>query len=282
MSISGLLAQNNVLEEVNIYVAAKEYDKIVQLLENNNDTHQPIELKNHLGEAYANLEEWDKAISIFEELKNNQPKSAKYWFNYGGVLAMKAQNSNRFTALTLIGRIKRSFIEAAEIDAKHVDSRWALVDVYLSLPGILGGSVSKARKYAEELKNISILDGYLALGYVDEYDGEHEKAKKNYLSALNYIDDLNEIERNQIRYQIAKICGDYGIRVDEGIDHMQKFIENYSVKDGVTMEWIYYRLARLYRQKMDKKTASKFIQQALAMNAEFELAIEERDRIAVM
>ncbi|WP_394747254.1 tetratricopeptide repeat protein [Spongiimicrobium salis] len=275
-------AQQNTVSEIDAYMAAKEFQKAEQLLLIHHDIDKNAILRDKLGEVYAQQGKWDKAIPIYSKLKEEYPKNAEYWFRYGGVLAKKAQSSSRFRALTMIGRIKSSFIKAANLDSKHVDTRWALVDLYLSLPGIVGGSVSKARKYAGQLKEISLVDGYLALGYVYEYDDEPGKARINYLKGLEFLDGLDHIGRNQLRYQIGKVCGDYGVKVDEGIRHMEEFVAQYSVKDGVPIEWAYYRLARLYRQKMDKKKADEWIEKALTMRGDFELAIAERDRISAL
>lgn len=276
------LARQSTLAEIDAYMASKEYAKAEKLLLAHDDIQKNSILRDKLGETYAQQGAWDKAIPIYNKLKEDYPQNAEYWFRYGGVLAKKAQNSSRFRALTLIGRIKSSFIKAAMLDSQHVDTRWALVDLYLSLPGIVGGSVSKARKYANELTRISSVDGYLALGYVYEYDDEPVKAKENYLKGLQHLDGLKTIGRNQLRYQIGKVCGDYGVKLDEGIGHMEEFVAQYSVKDGVPIEWAYYRLARLYRQKKDKKTADEWIKKALTMRGDFELAIAERDRISAL
>lgn len=275
-------AQQNTNAEIDAYMTSKEFAKAEKLLLAHHDISKNAILRDKLGEVYAQQGKWDKAIPVYNKLKDTYPKNAEYWFRYGGVLAKKAQNSSRFRALTMIGRIKTSFIKAADLDAAHIDARWALVDLYLSLPGIVGGSVSKARRYATELKEISLVDGYLALGYVYEYDDEPGKARINYLKGLEYLEGTNHIGRNQLRYQIGKVCGDYGVKVDEGISHMEKFVEQYSVKDGVPIEWAYYRLARLYRQKMDKKAADEWITKALTMRGDFELAIAERDRISAL
>jgi len=274
-------AQENILTKANEYIVAKEYKKAIELIESNTG-NSSSELKDKLAESYAYLGEWDKAIPIYEDLKERHPENAEYWFRYGGVLAMKAQTSSRLTALTLIGRIKSSFIRAAELDNKHIDTRWALVDVYLTLPGILGGSVSKAEQYADELKEISLIDGYISKGYVYEYDDEPSKAKDNYFKGLEALSKVDSISRNQLRYQIAKICGDYGIKIDEGIHQMNQFIDNYSVKDGVGKEWVYYRLARLHRHNNNKEIANEYIEKAIAMKDEFTPALKERERIFKM
>ena len=149
--------------------------------------------------------------------------------------------------------LKVALKQALKLDPDSIEIHWALIDLYISLPGIVGGSLSKARSYALELKALSLLDGYLALGYVYEYDNEPEKAKMNYIKALNLLHDLGQVTRNQLNYQIGKICSDYGIEADKGIAHLNVYISNYTVMDGVPLEWAYYRLAKIYRNKSDRK-----------------------------
>ncbi len=83
---------------------------------------------------------------------------------------MKAFTVSKLSALTMIGDIKGAFLKAAKLDPKHIDTRWALVEFYVQLPGILGGSIKKSLKYADQLQQLSVVDGYLAKGYIYEYD----------------------------------------------------------------------------------------------------------------
>ncbi|MEI7508712.1 MAG: hypothetical protein WCJ62_04530 [Flavobacterium sp.] len=96
---------------------------------------------------------------------------------------MKAKSVNKLKALGMIDEVENSFLTAAKLDPKNVESRWALVMLYIELPGILGGSESKANKYAEELMNLSKVDGYLSKGYIDEYFNRYTKAEANYIKA---------------------------------------------------------------------------------------------------
>ena len=84
----------------------------------------------------------------------------------------------------MLDDVKFHLKKAAELDSKHIDSRWALVQLYTELPGIIGGSFSTARSYASQLKKISPVDGYLAYGYVDEYDKEYSEAETAYKNAI--------------------------------------------------------------------------------------------------
>lgn len=276
------VAQQKTLTEADNYIELKKYKQAKEVLIKRLKTSSDDELKDKLGEVHTLLAEWDEAIDIYEELSEKYPKVAEYRFRYGGVLALKAENSNKFIALTLIGKIRRNLVEAATLDAAHVDSRWTLVDYYLSVPGILGGSVSKARKYAKELKSISPMDGYLALGYVDQYDDEPQAAKDNYLKGLEYLEELDMINRNQLNYQIGKICGDYNIQLDKGIYHIKQYIENYSTIDGASLEWAYFRMAKLYRKKSEKEEADFWIEKALASRPDFEPALKEKSIIQAM
>lgn len=239
-------------------------------------------IKDKLGEVYGYQRKWDDAIAIYKELTEAYPQIANYAFRYGGVLAKKAQNSNKLIALTLVGKIKGNFKKAATLDPKSIEVHWALVDLYISLPGIIGGSTSKAFDYAAKLKSLSEIDGYLAIGYVHEYNEDPEKAKHNYLYALRLLDDLGNIERNQLHYQIGKVCGEYGLKLEEGLYHMGQYIKNYTPLDGVPLKWAYFRMAKLYRKKEDKPNAQKWIAKALYIDSTLKPALEEQKNIDAM
>ena len=96
---------------------------------------------------------------------------------------MKAKESNKFKALGMIDEVEASFLTAAKLDSKHVESRWALVMLYIELPAMIGGSEKKAQKYADELMVLSKVEGYLAKGYIDVYFSRYTKAEIQYKKA---------------------------------------------------------------------------------------------------
>ncbi len=137
----------------------------------------------YLGDIAGHQKKWDEAIKYYKVLKVEFPKTANYYYKYGGALGMKAKSVNKFKALGMIDEIENSFLTAAKLDTKHIDSRWALVMLYIELPGIVGGSESRATKYSDELMNLSKVDGYLSKGYIDEYFKRYSKAESNYIKA---------------------------------------------------------------------------------------------------
>jgi tetratricopeptide (TPR) repeat protein len=122
----------------------------------------------------------------------------------------------------------------------------------------------------------------LALGYVYEYDDEPAKAKTSYLETLALVKEDKEFERNQLNYQLGKVCSDYGIQLDTGIEFMTRYIENHSIKDGVPLEWAYFRMARLYRKKGNKQNSLSWINKALEKRTGFKRALEEKQIILAL
>ncbi|WNM20123.1 tetratricopeptide repeat protein [Flavobacterium capsici] len=137
----------------------------------------------YLGDIAGHLKDWDNAILYYNKLKQGNPKEANYYYKYGGALGMKAKDSNKFKALGMIGEVKESFEKAIELNPRHIEARWALIEIYLQLPGIVGGSEKKASSYANQLLKLSQVDGFLAKGYIDEYFDRYNSAETNYLKA---------------------------------------------------------------------------------------------------
>ena len=150
-------------------------------------TENPMHLKTleYLGDIEGNNKSWDKAMGYYSKLKSLNPSNADYYYKFGGCLGMKAKDCNKFKALGMINDIKTNFEKAIQLNQKHIDARWALIELYLQLPGIVGGSERKAEKYANELLKISPVDGYLAKGHIAEYFNRYKDAEKNYSKAIS-------------------------------------------------------------------------------------------------
>lgn len=137
----------------------------------------------YLGDIAGKNKNWDEAIVYYKKIKIQYPLNADYHYKYGGALGLKAKEINKFKALGLLGDVEDSFLTAAKLDPKHIDARWALVVFFTELPGIVGGSETKAQKYAEELMKLSKVDGFMAKGFIDEYFERYSKAEFNYKKA---------------------------------------------------------------------------------------------------
>ncbi len=306
-----LLAQKASIQEAQELIDSKEFarasEMLYKMLEEDEDNVLAIE---KLGDISGHQKDWDGAIKQYKRLVKLSPKNAEYQYKYGGSLGMKALGVSKFRALMMIDDIKRAFHKAANLDAEHINARWALVELYMQLPGIVGGSKRKSLKYANELEALSKVDGYLAKGYIYEYDDEPQDAEKYYKKAIEVggsitcfqkLTDLYEKktkepnkaianieaahkkhQRNALHYQIGKVAAMYNVQLDKGQKCLHTFIENHTVKDGVPIEWAYYRLAQIYRYKGDKENASVWIEKALTKRKDFKQAVEEQGLIEAL
>jgi tetratricopeptide (TPR) repeat protein len=146
----------------------------------------PSNLKTieYLGDIAGRNKSWDTAIGYYKKLKQLRPSEANYYYKYGGVLGMKAIHGNKFKALGMIDEVKGAFEKAIILNPKHVEARWALIELYMQLPGIVGGSQSKAIKYSNELMRLSPVDGYLSRGHIDEYFKRYSAAEQQFKKAI--------------------------------------------------------------------------------------------------
>jgi tetratricopeptide (TPR) repeat protein len=176
-------SQSNFEKAEKLYAQKKYYDAEKVFKEHLKTQPNHAKTLEYLGDIAGHQKKWDEAIIHYKKLKNSFPKAANYWYKYGGALGMKAKESNKFKALGMIDEVEESFLTAAKLDAKHVETRWALVMLYIELPAIIGGSEKKAQKYATELMILSKVDGYLAKGYIDVYFSRYTNAESNYKKA---------------------------------------------------------------------------------------------------
>ena len=163
----------------------KKYDQAQPILENylkSNPSH--LKTIEYLGDIAGQDKSWDKCIGYYKKLKTLKPNEANYYYKYGGALGMKSLEVNKFKAVGMIGEVRSSFEKAIALNPKHIEARWALIELNLQLPGIVGGSESKAIKYSTELRELSPVDGYLSRGYIEEYFKRYASAEQQYKRAI--------------------------------------------------------------------------------------------------
>lgn len=184
------------------------YEKAVKLFEQANYTQakplfisvlkqDPNNLKviEYLGDISSYSDDWDQSIVYYEKLKKLKPNEANYHYKYGGALGMKAKVGGKWVAIRLIGDMRAAFERAIQLNPKHIEARWAMIEYYLQLPAFVGGSEKKAQVYANELMKLSPVDGYLSKAHIDEYFKRYSSAEKNYKYAIQVGGSKNTYER---------------------------------------------------------------------------------------
>lgn len=173
------------LEKAKALFHQEKYEQASVLFEKlDRENPDDVLINEYLGDCAGHQQQWDKALQYYKKLKGLQPKSATYQYKYGGALGMKAKGLNAFKAVGMIDGIRTSFENAIRLQPNHIEARWALLTLYLELPGIIGGSEAKAKRYADQLLVLSPVDGYLAQGKIDEYFKRYTAAEENYKKAI--------------------------------------------------------------------------------------------------
>jgi hypothetical protein len=90
---------------------------------------------------------------------------------------MEALGVSKLQSVMYVSDIKKILEKTIDLDPEHVEARRVLVELYVKLSGILGRSISKAKTYADELKDLNMVDYYLAQAFiVNEDEGQEEAA----------------------------------------------------------------------------------------------------------
>ena len=134
-------------------------------------------LRHYAAEDYA------RAQRSFEKALRDDPQSSELHLWVGLAAGRRVQTMSGFRrlgAVPLVGRVKRHFEKAVELDGSNIDAVDALMGFLMQAPGIMGGSKSEARRVAERIQMINPAHGAYALGIWHEAAGEIEAADSQY------------------------------------------------------------------------------------------------------
>ena len=184
-----------------------------------------------------------------------------------------------------------------------------MIEYYLQLPEILGGSEKKAIHYATELQVISAVDGYLANGHIAEHSKRYKEAAQFYIKAVQVggsphtynrlihlyekdkqfdkalataSESLKKHQSNQLNYQIGKIVAESNLHSQYGIERLGHYVENHSDKDDLPKAWAYYRLAQINKNLGEKQIALRWIDKALKEIPNFKEGKKEKALILAL
>jgi len=116
----------------------------------------------YLGRIADNENRNGDAIEWFERAVKREPQSALYHFWLGSAVGEEAQSASKLRQPFLARKVKSQFEKAVQLDPKMVEPRMGLVDFYSIAPGVMGGSMDKAREQAAALATLNPMRGHLA------------------------------------------------------------------------------------------------------------------------
>jgi tetratricopeptide (TPR) repeat protein len=133
--------------------------------------------------AFGDLE---GALPPAETAAAAEPRSSQYRLQLARVLGVQSQRAGMFKAMGLAKRFRKEAEEAAALDPKNVDARFALLEFHLVAPGIVGGDRQKADALAEEIFKLDPSRGWLARATVRGREKQKDLAQLEgyYLKAV--------------------------------------------------------------------------------------------------
>lgn len=123
------------------------------------------------------------------------PDDAMCQLAYGQVLGEELNAQGGLEALGSVGKVQQAFEAAVANAPANYDARESLVTFYLRAPGIVGGSMRKARKNADEFVAVDGERARLLYALIALQDDEAAKAEQamNGLPRQSADEDLNRL-----------------------------------------------------------------------------------------
>lgn len=225
-----------------------------------------------LADFYGAHYQWEKALTTYKRLVELAPNNPNYLFKYGGVLGVQAMEVSRIRSLPFVRPMKAAIEKTVELDSKHVEARWVLMELYDELPFFLGGSDSMAHEMIDQIKAISPLEGALAKAYylsknqrIAEAIQAYKRAMALALASNNCNSLFDQLHRNQSYYEMGKAFLSTKKSLNLSICCFTLFINQHSSKEGFPVAFAWERLSQAYELKGEFRASELAHQRAVLL-----------------
>ena len=133
-----------------------------------------------------------EAVDWFEKAIKRDETKALYHTWLGNALGDETQKANKLRQPFLARRVKSEFERAVALDSTAIDPREGLVDFYSMAPGIMGGSMEKAKAQAAEITKLNPIRGNLKTARVAEREKDFAAAERAYKSVIEAAPDSTQ------------------------------------------------------------------------------------------
>lgn len=205
---SALLIQPAAAHEYAALIKAKKYSEVerattAKLAQDANNADALV-AKTELILIEGNDKRLDEAAKIAEQCIANNPKNSQCHEALGNVLGTKAQKGGMMSAVSSLGIIRDSFKKAIELDPKNFTARNSLVSYYLEVPGLMGGSTSKAKEIIAETNKIEPHAASLLQARVELKEENYDKARAAAMSVPTSATPVVVEMQNDVLMEIGR------------------------------------------------------------------------------
>lgn len=196
-----------------------------------------------LANIYLQDRRYSKALSFYDELCERNPNRFAYQFGRGASAGYLLSGTPSFLSLRYVLQLRSSFEAAVRLQPKSIVARRALLNIYLGLPRLLGGSQTKAEQQLKDIQLINPLEGALA-GVIYAMNKNDQSAFVQQ-AQMAYNDSKHRFEVNDSRYQLAMIAGYFFDDSERSIQLLNDFLDNANPGDQYPPVFARYHLAEL-------------------------------------
>jgi Tfp pilus assembly protein PilF len=163
-----------------------------------------------MGETYEREGKSGDAVDWYEKAVKANERDPRHHLSLAGALGTEAEKANKLRQPFLARRLKSELERAVALDPNLVDAHEGLRQYYTEAPGIVGGSIDRAKEQAEIIAKLNPLRGHLARASIARHEGDIALVETEYKAAVAQAPDslfaaysLGSFYENQKRWADA-------------------------------------------------------------------------------
>ena len=146
---------------------------------------QPAADHYKAGRAAMAASNAELATRAFEKAVALDDRNADYHMWLGRSVGSQAIVANRLQQPFLARRARSEFERAVQLDPANIGGHEGLMQFYLNAPGVIGGSLEKARQQAADVGKASRLRGRLAQAAIANHEKDFATAEREFRAAVS-------------------------------------------------------------------------------------------------
>ena len=216
----------------------------------------------------------DAAVAAYEKATELAPKDGDYQRQLGDAYGFAAQKAGMFSKMSWAKKCRIAYERAVELEPANLDARSSLMSFYQQAPGMMGGGVDKAYAQAAEIRKLDATRGQIA--YAMLYSGE-----KKYAEASAALEEVLKTSPHDYAalYQMGKLAAVSGEKLDDGIAALRQCLAMPAPTGAPGHDAAQWRLGNIWEKKGDKRAARAAYEAALAINPNFQQAVDSLKKL---
>jgi tetratricopeptide (TPR) repeat protein len=196
-----------------------------------------------LANIYLQDRRYSEALSFYDKLCERNPNRFAYQFGRGASAGFLLSGTQSFSSLRYVVKLRSSFEAAVRLQPNSLVARRALLNIYLGLPRLLGGSQTKAEQQLKAIQSINPLEGALA-GAIYAMNNNDQSAFAQQ-AQMAYHNTKHQLVVNDSRYELAMISSYFFKDSERAIQLLNDFLANSNSGSQYPPVFARYRLAEL-------------------------------------